>query len=164
MESPCPVSIGDLAEQLLTDRLIESCELTNDRVTIVQASTRHTFPYDQARSFMKGMLRGRSWGPEGRPGGDGEASGDGAGSLTEPHVAASPSRVLRSALDDLASTALEMDLIARCDHVENGSVKIALSSCESEMPAEDALAFLADCVADRLKTLGEALVPIRGGV
>lgn len=55
------LSVGELLDQLLADSLIDACHITGDTVTIVQGTKRHNFPYAQARTFLLGMLRGRSW-------------------------------------------------------------------------------------------------------
>lgn len=137
------LSIGDLAEQLLGDRLIEACELTKDHVTIIQDSDRFTFPYDKARPFMMAMLRGRTWRPRG--GGDGGP--------------ADAARSLPSALDELAAIAANLGIIAHYERIEAGRVNIGLSSCESELHDEEAVAFLADCIHHHLKTLREDARP-----
>lgn len=153
METPRPLTIGDIAEQLLSDSLIDACELQKDRVVVIQDSNRHSFPYDQARAFMMGMMRGRPWTGEPLSGGDGAApDANPSGGL---HQAAA--RSLSKAVDELAATAIEMGLVKNVERRGDGVVNIALSSCEVELYAEEAVAYLADCVLTKLQTiLGEA--------
>ena len=137
-------SIGDLAEQLIDDCLIEACVLTKDRITIVQNSNRHTFPHKHARAFMMAMMGGRPWSTI--------TGGDGASDQPAPRLA-SPSNKLRSALDDLAAMASEMNLIAGFERLGNGCVRVGLSACESELQEQEAAAFLADCIHHHLKAM-----------
>ncbi len=137
MELSRRLSVGEIAEQLLRDGLIDACELRKEHVILLQDGRRRTLSYRDARAFMLGIVRGRSW---------------------TPLVAADPRR-LRAVLDDLADTAQSLDLIRRVENIGAGQVRITLSACQAELPEEEAVAFLADCILHRFKSMEDDARP-----
>lgn len=137
MESSRRLSVGEIAEQLLRDGLIDVCELRKEHVVLLQDGKRHTFSYRDAHTFMLGIVRGRSW---------------------TPLLAADPRR-LHAVLDDLADTARSLDLIRRFENIGDGQVRITLSACQAELPDEEAVAFLADCILHRFKSMEDDARP-----
>ena len=161
-------SVGEILDQLLSDELIDACHITGEHVTIVQGTKRHTFPYQQARTFLMGMLRGRSWNLNPRP----EAEEPGvsplraidkkreASSVRTENASGSISVTqygsLEPALDELLEMSREMELIEGHEKdMEGRIVTIILSACQTKMSFEEAITFLAECVLYKLNTLRE---------
>lgn len=179
MDSTRDLSVGELLDQLLADSLIDACHITGDNVTIVQGTKRHSFPYGQARTFLMGMLRGRSWNLKAsEPEGDyglpplraiekrrEEAIAALAGTDTdvtetysEPQRPASASRqyvrALGSALDELLVMAVDMDLIESSSINEvDQTVTIVLSACQTQMQYDEAVVFVTECILYKLNAM-----------
>lgn len=178
MESTRDLSVGELLEQLLADSLIDACQISGDSLTIVQGTKRHSFPYRQARTFLAGMLRGRSWNlkpndevaggvadlPEGRESPRLEVAEP---DPTEPDLPEIDSIVLESstppdahslepALEALLSMAKEMALIKGWERDSTQrSVTIILSACRTQLHFDEAVLFLSECILYKLNTLRE---------
>lgn len=148
-------SIGEILDRLLADRLIDACHMTSDYVTIVQGTKRHSFAYRRARTFLSGMLRGRSWNTE--------PAADLPTSAVPPLRAIAKSRTeevsasVEPALEELLRIAADMRIIeGHARGTAERSVKIALSACETEMREPEAVAFLAECILYKLNELRRA--------
>lgn len=154
MEALRNESIGNILERLLADRLIDACHMTIDYVTIVQGTKRYSFALRKARTFLLGMLRGRSWNPE-RPS---DASTRDVSTLravdTMRAIEVSGTEPFEPALDGLLHIATYMRIIEGHERDPGaGSVTISLSACETEMRENEAIAFLAECILHKLEEL-----------
>lgn len=173
MYPPRDQSVGEILDQLLSDELIDACHITAAHVTIVQGSTRHTFPYQQARTFLMGMLRGRSWNLNPRHEGEelgasprralekarktsfaGKERGSGSKSPSMPGSIEAP-------LDELLDMSREMELIEGYEKDrESNFVTIILSACQAKMSFEEAITFLAECVLYKLNVIREEVATV----
>ncbi len=188
MDSTRDLSVGDLLDQLLADDLIDACHITGDFVTIVQGTKRHRFPYGQARTFLMGMLRGRSWNlkadetdPERgflrqrgvqRRSDDvravlkavAEENRDPNHRLDIEDPPPAPNRFLQSitpALDELLGMAVNMELIESSSKAASGRmVTISLSACQTKMRIDEAVVFLTECILHKLSAMREELLKL----
>lgn len=186
MDSSRNLSVGDLLDQLLADSLIDACHITGDFVTIVQGTKRHSFPYRQARTFLVGMLRGRSWNLKGDEGAHDRAirtmravenrTDESGTQIPAPaatqglrqeatageRTAASfgtPVRLIGPALDELLAMAVDMELIegSSKDHTGN-TVTIVLSVCQTQMQFDEAVVFLTECILYKLNAMRDEVL------
>lgn len=185
MESTHELSVGELLEQLLADSLIDACQISGESLTIVQGENRHSFPYDQAHTFLTGMLRGRTWNlkPSEAAGaananeaasprvtGDADPTiavtaspGPSAAESADQNLPADqnlrgdPSEAGRTpTLESLLSMARDLGLIEEWEHdVGGASVTIALPACRTQLQRDEAMIYLSDCILHRLETIRE---------
>ena len=153
-------SVGEILDQLLTDELIDACHITGDHVTIIQGTKRHVFPYQQARTFLMGMLRGRSWNlnpsNQEQPFSHLRAIDKNREADTEKRRLSYGSRGVEPALDELLEMAREMELIEGFEKsADEHTVTVILSACQTQMSYEEAITFLAECVLYKLNSLRE---------
>lgn len=163
MESTHDLSVGELLEQLLADSLIDACQISGESLTIVQGTNRHSFPYDQAHTFLTGMLRGRSWNLKPSQGADTAECSDSSApaptpaytpSASETLLAPSPGSALVPTLESLLSMATEMDLIEAWERDADGeSVTIVLPACRTQLRSDEAVNFLSECILHQLETI-----------
>lgn len=146
------VSLGRLIELALEDLLIEACYLDDDYLVVVLGGTCFSFSYPDARTFLIGVLRGRSWycdrQPEQLP--------------TRVRLTEQP-WPQEATLDDLLSYANMLGLIEDYTrHPAVGSVTIRSATFTCTMTYAEAIDFLADGIQEELlrinRTSGEVAV------
>lgn len=142
------LSVGELLDQLLADSLIDAFRITGTSVTVVQGTDHHSFPYDQARTFLTGMLKGRSWN---RPVGD-------AGRTVGPSRIDADDLTLEAVLE--AALALDMMTSVRKD-AAGEMVTIELPACSTTMRSVEAVQFLSECVLNGLKMMQDQAASVR---
>ncbi len=121
-----------LIELALADRLINAFRLLGEDVELVLGDTRLRLSPRRARTFLTGVLRGRSW----------------HAGLEEP--APAPQHTPR--LDELLTYANLLDLIEDYEkNPSNGTVTIRHHACAVSMPFADATLFLSDCIREELQ-------------
>ena len=153
-------SVGEILDQLLSDELIDACHITGDHVTIIQGPKRHVFPYQQARTFLMGMLRGRSWNlnPSGheQPFSHLRAVDKNRESEPEKQRLSYGLPGIEPALDELLEIAKNMELIEGFEKsAGERNITVILSACQTQMSYEEAITFLAECVLYKLNALRE---------
>lgn len=156
------LSLDNLAEFAIAEKLIDRFDVTGDHATFLQGEQRFRLPARQASTFLIGMLRGRSWYID-----DSQTESPKHSSAvpklsltpseTQPHEPGA-SRSIEATLDTLLTFTNDVGIILGYEKdAGRRLVKIDIPACSSVFSYVDAVGYLIDCLQHEVRSTTDAV-------